>query len=316
MSSSSLSLSTLRCGLAGWSYPHWEQLVYPSPRPRSFHALQFLSRYFDVLEINTSFYQYLKPEITKLWAQKVSSNSRFRFTAKLHRDFTHDRRLNEHDVNAYSEGLRPLMNAKRLGCVLMQFPWSFRFTQENREYLIQLRRAFAGFPLVAEMRHASWMCEEALGTFVDYHIGFANIDQPQHVKAMPPTAFLTASVGYVRLHGRNHENWWKGYAQPGERPHRYDYLYSEGELSEWTERIKKITSFASDVYVIANNDAGGKSVVNAIQLMSMLEERTKAVPQEWHNHFGDLLHGYVDRPRQEMLFDMARATNAPQRAVA
>ncbi len=88
----------------------------------------------------------------------------------------------------------------------MQFPWSFRFTAENKDFFIRLRRAFHEFPLVAEMRHSSWMAEEAVGVFLDYRVGFCNIDQPEYTRAMPPTAYLTSGVGYVRLHGRNPQN--------------------------------------------------------------------------------------------------------------
>lgn len=312
MSPSSTS-PTLRCGLAGWSYPHWDRVIYPYPKPPNFHPLQFLSNFFDVLEINTSFYQPLRPEVSRLWVQKVERRPNFRFTAKLNRRFTHERVLEDSEVEKFGEGLRPLAASGRLGCLLMQFPWSFRFTPENREYFIKLRRAFHAFPLVAEMRHASWACDEALGTFIDYHVGFANIDQPEHVKAMPPTAFLTSSVGYVRLHGRNKENWWQEYSRSTERPVRNDYLYSPAELTEWQQRIDRIRGFASDVYVIANNDAGGKSVINALQLRSMLEGRKHIVPQNWHNHFASELSECVERPKQDSLFELPPAHH---RAVA
>ena len=147
--------NTLHCGVAGWSYPHWDSTVFPRPKPRGFHALEYLSRYLDVIEINTSFYQHPRPEVTRVWLRKVAGNPSFRFTAKLNRAFTHDRRLEENAVKAFRRGMRPLHEAGKLGCVLMQFPWSFRFTEENRDFLIQLRRAFSEFPLVAEMRHSS-----------------------------------------------------------------------------------------------------------------------------------------------------------------
>jgi uncharacterized protein YecE (DUF72 family) len=303
---------TLRCGVAGWSYPHWDRVIYPYPKPQGFHPLAFLPHFFDVLEINTSFYQPLRPEVSRLWVQKVDRRPNFRFTAKLHQRFTHDRVLDNDDVEAFAEGLRPLAESRRLGCLLMQFPWSFRFTPENREYFIKLRRAFHAFPLVAEMRHASWSSEEALGTFIDYHVGFANIDQPDHIKAMPPTAFLTSSVGYVRLHGRNKENWWKEYSKTSPQPVRNDYTYSTAELSEWQQRIERIRNFASELYVIANNDAAGKAVITALQLQSMLDGRKHVVPQQWHDHFADQLSACVERPKQESLF----ASLAPRRAVA
>ena len=51
----------LYCGPCGWSYPHWNGTVYPKNRSRGFHSLEFISRYFDAVEINTSFYLAAAP---------------------------------------------------------------------------------------------------------------------------------------------------------------------------------------------------------------------------------------------------------------
>ena len=192
-----------RIGTAGWAYPHWNGVVYPKPHAGGLHALEIISRQFDVVEINSSFYQDLKPELVKLWIKKVESNPRFQFTAKLNQRFTHERVLEDGEIQTFKEGMWPLLRAGKLGALSIQFPWSFRFTVENRDFFIRLRRAFSEFPLVAEMRHDSWMAEEAVGIFLDYKVGFCNIDQPVYTRAMPPTALLTSGVGYVRLHGRN-----------------------------------------------------------------------------------------------------------------
>ena len=84
---------TLYCGPSGWSYPHWNGIVYPRLKPRSFHALEHLSTYFDSVEINTSFYQSIQPELASLWVRKVAHNPKFLFTVKLGRRFTHERSL-------------------------------------------------------------------------------------------------------------------------------------------------------------------------------------------------------------------------------
>lgn len=175
--------SSLYIGTAGWSYPHWKGVVFPKSIPPGSHPLELLARTFDVVEVNSSFYQALKPEIVRLWMKKVEHNPRFQFTAKLHQQFTHQRILQDGEIAAFKEGLWPLLRARKLGALLMQFPWAFRFTAENREFLIRLRRAFHEFPLIAEMRHSSWLAEEAVGTFLDYHIGFCNIDQPEYTSA-------------------------------------------------------------------------------------------------------------------------------------
>jgi len=272
-------------GTAGWSYPHWQGLIYPKVYGSGFHPLEFLSRRFDTVEINSSFYQHLKPEVVRLWMKKVEANPRFQFTAKLHQRFTHSRVLDAAEIETFAEGLRPMLRAKKLGALLMQFPWSFRFTSENKEFFIKLRRAFHEFPLVAEMRHSSWMAEEAVGVFLDYRVGFCNIDQPEYTRAMPPTSYLTSGIGYVRLHGRNPQNSLGSFSKESQRVRQHDYLYSEAELAEWAKRIEHVSRFADSTFVILNNDAQGKSVVNALQLQAILGGGRATAPKELRRRF-------------------------------
>jgi len=299
----------VRCGPAGWAYPHWDAVVYPRPKPRGFHPLEYLAHYFDTAEIDPSAGPPLRPELSRLWLKKVSANPSLMFTARLPRRFTHERLLNDAEMEAFRLALRPIHTAGKLGCLLMQFPWSFRFTEENREFFVRLRRAFHQFPLVAEMRHSSWMRQEALGLFIDYHVGFCNIDQPAHTHAMPPTALLTTAVGYVRLHGRNYGNWFLEFDDSPAKSSRRDYLYSPAELEEWKVRIEHIRRFADSVYVVTTNDAGGRSVINALQLQAALGQPTRALPR----HLARACLGKPDavlnpRPTQTGLF--------PRKAVA
>jgi uncharacterized protein YecE (DUF72 family) len=220
-----------------------------------------------------------------LWMKKVEANPRFLFTAKLHQRFTHARILDPTEIAAFKEGLQPLVRGRKLGAVLMQFPWSFRFTGENREFFIRLRREFHEFPLVAEMRHSSWMVEEAVGTFLDYHVGFCNIDQPEYTGAMPPTAFLTSGIGYVRLHGRNPKNALGAYDRNAARLRQHDYLYSEAELADWAKRIQHVQRYAERTFVVFNNDAGGKSFVNALQVQAMVAGIHGSAPKDLRRKF-------------------------------
>jgi len=274
-------------GTAGWSYPHWNGLVYPKASSGGFHPLEFLAQRFDSVEINSSFYHHLKPEVVRLWMKKVESNPRFQFTAKLHQNFTHLRTLDQAEINAFADGLRPMLKAKKLGALLMQFPWSFRFTAENKDFFIRLRRAFHEFPLVAEMRHASWMAEEAVGVFLDYRVGFCNIDQPEYTSAMPPTQYLTSEVGYVRLHGRNPQNSLGAFTkyETNPRGRQHDYLYTDIELSQWAKRIEVVNRFADRTFVIFNNDAQAKSVVNALQMQALISGVHATAPKDLRRKF-------------------------------
>jgi uncharacterized protein YecE (DUF72 family) len=255
----------LRCGTSGWLHEGWNSVVYPSIRPRGFHPLEYLSERVDLVEIDTSFHRPLRPELSKLWLNKVSQRPNFLFTALLGRQFTHDRLLDPAAIAEFKDGFWPIWNARKLGCLLMRFPWSFRFTKENRAFLIELRRAFHEFPLVAEMRHSSWMLDEALGTLMDYRVGFCNVDQPGGVRAMPPGAIITSTIGYVRLLGRNGGDWTRDEVAA-------DYLYTAQELGGWQDRIERLRAHTNATFVVTANHPVGKAVVNAMQLQSMLHE--------------------------------------------
>ena len=297
---------SLYIGTAGWAYPHWSGVVFPKSHTPGHHALEVVSSHLDMVEVNSSFYQFLKPEIVKLWMRKVEANPRFLFTAKLHQRFTHARILDPKEIAAFKEGLLPLMRGKKLGSVLMQFPWSYRFTAENRDFFIRLSREFREFPLAAEMRHSSWMAEEAVGTFLDYRVGFCNIDQPEYTRAMPPTAFLTSGTGYVRLHGRNPDNALGGYDGHATRMRQHDYLYSQAELTEWAQRIEHVQRYAEHTFVVFNNDAGGKSFVNALQLRAAMTGSHVNAPKELRRRFPVQLSGFgPGQEQQQCLFSAA-----------
>jgi uncharacterized protein YecE (DUF72 family) len=235
------------------------------------------------------------------------------FTVKLGRRFTHERSLNPADIAQFKDGLWPLQRARKLGCVLMQFPWTFRYTEENRQFLISVRRAFHEFPLVAEMRHASWQHEEALGTLIDYRVGFANIDQAPYTKAMPPSAFLTSRIGYVRMHGRNPQHWQREFGRLGDVPAAHDYLYSRAELAEWKQRIDHIQQHAATTFVFTNNDVAGKAVVNALELSEILGDDRHLAPAPLFEKYPEELAGFRSEvPVQDALF----ARYADERAVA
>jgi uncharacterized protein YecE (DUF72 family) len=187
----------------------------------------------------------------------------------------------------------------------MQFPWSYRFNEENRDFFIRVRRAFHEFPLVAEMRHSSWMAEEAQGVFLDYKVGFCNIDQPAYTRAMPPTALLTSAVGYVRMHGRNPRNSLGAFEAGAPRLRQHDYLYSDAELTEWAERIDRISRFAENTFVIFNNDAAGKSFVNSLQLKEMLGSRRTPAPLELRRKYPVELEHMGPMQAQQWLFPAA-----------
>jgi uncharacterized protein YecE (DUF72 family) len=255
------SQAVILIGPAGWSYPDWRGIVYPKHKPRGFHELDYLAHFFDAVEINTTFYNPPRPEVVKGWVRQVEHNHNFTFTAKLWQGFTHDRNATPEDERIFKQGIEPLAEAKCLGALLLQFPWSFKNTAESREYVTKLCQQFREYPLVIEVRHNSWNKPEILGMLSELGIGFCNIDQPVIGRSIKPTENVTSPVGYVRLHGRNYKEWFTSSGDPGER---YNYLYRLEELDPWVERIRHIAKESKVTFVITNNHARGKAVTNAL----------------------------------------------------
>jgi uncharacterized protein YecE (DUF72 family) len=278
----------VRIGTAGWSYKDWDGIFYPSGmQRRKQHPLEYLARFFDTTEINTSFYGPLKPEWAKLWCRKVAAvNKNFLFTAKLYRAFTHSPiavmeptsaatiRPTDEDEARTREGLDAIASEGRLGALLIQFPVSYKNTSLNREYLERLLRQFIEYPRVVEVRHSSWNDAATLAAFTEKDVGFCNIDQPLLGRSLAPTEHVTSAIGYVRLHGRNYEQWFDS----DNRNDRYNYLYNQRELAGWKERIESVAERAHTTYVITNNHFESKAGVNALELKAMISGKRVPAP--------------------------------------
>jgi uncharacterized protein YecE (DUF72 family) len=88
----------IRVGPAGWQYKDWRGIVYPERKPKGFDGLAYLAKYFDTVEINTSYYGPPRDTTAKKWLASVADNVRFRFTGKLFRGFTHDKNASTEDA--------------------------------------------------------------------------------------------------------------------------------------------------------------------------------------------------------------------------
>jgi len=252
--------------------------VYPPHMPKSIHPLTLLSAWFDTVEVNSTFYRPAEAKYCVSWLKKTDSNARFRFTLKLWERFTHQREteFSQDDVRLFCDGIDPLAREGRLGAILVQFPWSFKRTSENRAWLARVIDAFSAYPLAVEIRHASWDRPEVYEAFARRGVAFCNIDQPIFPNSVKPSEHVTARVGYVRLHGRNHDDWFR---EDATRDDRYNYLYSEGELKPWIEKIERIRNQVDEVYCITNNHYRGQAVVNAFEIQDAFGHTDFVLPQ-------------------------------------
>lgn len=289
--------SVIRVGPAGWSYPDWFGYVYPTPKRKGFHEAAYLAQFFDTIEINTSFYSPVRPEHAAQWIDRVASNPRFVFTAKLLKRFTHDAVPGASALGAnfslaadeklVRAGFDVLRDAGKLHAVLFQFPFSFHRTVDTARYLQGLLKRFADYPLVVEVRHASWQTPETLALLAEHRTGFCNIDQPIIGKSVVPSAKATAAVGYIRLHGRRYDTWFSD-DETIPAHERYNYLYSCEELKPWAKRIETVAEQSPEVFVITNNHFNGKAAVSALQLMNLLTGKKVQVPEPLREKYPEL----------------------------
>jgi len=265
-------------GTAGWSYEDWDGVVYPVPKPRGFHALPYLRGFIDIVEVNSTFYRAASPALVRSWLKRIEAHPDFLLSLKLHQAFTHARAgYGQKDVDDVKAALDVLRLGGRLAALLVQFPWSYRNTPENFDYLLRLLEAFAGYPLAVEVRHASWDEPGFYGLLEGHRAAFCNIDQPLFNDSIGPSAVATnPEFAYVRFHGRNRENWFR---EDAGRDDRYDYLYAKDELEDWIARIKDLGRKCGKVYVITNNHYRGQAMANALQIRNMITGEKVDVPR-------------------------------------
>jgi len=256
-------------GTAGWSYKDWQGTVYPEKIPAGFNHLEFLSRNFEFVEVNTTFYRVPSLKLTTGWVNKTETLPGFTFWIKIFQDFTHKRVIKKEDVEHFKQAVAPLQDAGKLAGLLAQFPYSFKLNSDNFAYLRNLTSIFAEYTQAVEFRHNSWNHRDVFDQFSRNNIVYVNIDQPVISLSLPLTAHQThPEVSYFRLHGRNYKSW---FSNEG-RDARYDYSYSTMELNKIAEVIKKLKEQAKKIFVAGNNHYKGSAVKNLIELKKILKE--------------------------------------------
>jgi len=258
-------LAEIYIGTSGYSYDDWREHYYP-PGLNKGKRLEFYAREFSFVEVNSSYYSLLRPEVFRQLAQKTPPE--FVFAVKGYKSFTHERGAGvAEDVKKFCFSLAPLLEKGKLGAVLLQFPYSFPRRPENKNYLAALREALGGLPAVVEFRHQSWVRGETWEFLKGLELGYVCVDEPDIKGLVGRVAVCTAPVAYVRFHGRNREKWWRH----EHTYERYDYLYTERELGEWVPGIRSLAREAKRVFVAFNNHYRGQAVQNARMLKEMLK---------------------------------------------
>ena len=261
-------------GIAGWSYPDWKGIVYTQPK---IDQLEYISRFVDCVEINSTFYKPPFEKTTKSWLVRTAEQKDFFFTAKLHRDFTHEGKIDIEMVRYFHKGFQPFLEANKLKQLLAQFRYDFTDCPENRQHLAKIVESFAdAFNLAVEVRHKSWEKPEALDFLRQLGVTVANLDYPTIYNSFNMQYCTVGRTGYFRMHGRNFEKW---FSKNASRDETYNYYYSSDELAGIKERIDRLDEAFESLTVIANNHYRGAELANAIELKVLITGQKQPVPE-------------------------------------
>lgn len=247
-------------GTSGYSYADWIGAFYPPGTPAK-RMLAHYARVFPITELNFSFYGVPTPETL---AQQVKQTPPgFQFAVKLYQGFTHDRDLSE--VAAFHRAMQVLEQEGRLCALLAQFPQAFHHDKDSLGFLESLASCFAGYPLAVEFRHSSWAAPSVSDWLRERGLHLVSVDVPPISGLFPPGLVMSTHLIYIRLHSRRRDMWYEGDKQ------RYDYLYSDAEMTEWIEALRGSRGQADRAYVFFNNCHDAQAVINAQRMQELLQ---------------------------------------------
>ncbi|MFP4135582.1 MAG: DUF72 domain-containing protein [Candidatus Acetothermia bacterium] len=269
----------IKIGTSGYSYDDWRGVVYPESLSKK-NFLKRYSSYFDLTEINSTYYHLPTPGMFENIRKKVPEE--FRFVVKFSKELTHEREKAAKSVDKFRAGIEPLVQSGQLVTTLAQFPYSFKPKDESFEHLEFLRNQLPELPINVEFRNEYWIKEETFKFLEKHDLGYVCVDMPRLPRLVPPIVRATTDLGYIRFHGRVEEHWWNP-----PNPHmRYDYSYGEEELEEWVDKTEELKDYTENIVILFNNHYGGKSARDAKKFSGLLglEGGTDGLPEP-----GDLI---------------------------
>jgi uncharacterized protein YecE (DUF72 family) len=272
----------IRIGTCSWADDSLVKYWYPPGMRSGEERLRYYAQHFDTVEANSTYYRLPEESMVANWAERVPDGFVMHVKAfgmmtrhpvkadvlppDLREDAPADERgrvdrppreLRAEIFARFHAALEPLRTSGKLGGILLQFPSYIVCKPYSFEYLEWAKEQLRGDHMLVEFRHRSWLDEEnrerVLAFLEELGATHVIVDAPKtEAKNLVPTVVaLTSPIGYVRLHGRNAKTW---NVRGKSAAERFDYLYSEDELREWTEQLEELTEAAEEVYVLFNNN--------------------------------------------------------------
>ena len=263
----------IKVGTSGFSFPDWKGTIYPAGI-REKDMLSFYEKElgFHALEVNFTYYSLPSQKSLEGMSKKTSAD--FEFVVKSYKGMTHEvwnkqtgARIDNQEVfEKFRFGLVPLIEDKKLACVLAQFPYGFFPNRETWSYLDRFKEEMREIPLVFEFRNQAWLKDQTLQFLEKKGVGFCIVDEPRLPQLMPYVPKATSDIAYFRFHGRN-PKWFNVPLKV-----RYDYLYTEGELKDFIPDIENISQKTAKTLIFFNNCYSGSAAKNAAQMAKLLIE--------------------------------------------
>lgn len=238
----------VRVGTSGWSYPHWENVVYPPGIPAAARLGLYASR-FTTVELNASFYRWPGDRAFAGWRRRLPEG--FELSVKAPRGLTHAKRLYQPEVWVQRIAACWHELSDRRGVLLVQLaPGQARDDARLAYFLARLPEWMR---VAVELRHPSWQDEEVFALLARHGAAYCVMSGAN----LPCVLRATAPFVYVRLHGPDHH-------------HLYGGSYSDEDLAWWADRISEWGASGRDVYAYFNNDDSGFAVEDARWLADRL----------------------------------------------
>jgi uncharacterized protein YecE (DUF72 family) len=235
-------------GTSGWSYDHWNGVLYPHDTPPSARR-DYYVKHFSTVEVNSTYYRWPQDARFAYWQRCMPDN--FCMTIKAPRGLTHAKALYapERWIGRISSGLHAL--GYKRGVLLVQLPPQLPYDHARLAYFLQ--HVPRWIKLAFEFRHPSWHREE-VWHLLEHHGAAYCVMSGAH---LPCILRATAPFVYLRLHGPDHD-------------YLYGGSYSDDNLHWWADRIREWHGKSHDVFVYFNNDGYGHAVYNAAKLQTIL----------------------------------------------
>ena len=275
-------MAPIRIGTCSWADDALTKHWYPKGVRSAEERLRYYADHFSTVEVDSTYYRLPDEPMVERWAERTPDGFVMHVKAfgvmtrhpvkaeQLPPDLRDavpvdergrvdrpSRELRAEVFARFHQALEPLRATGKLGGILLQFPPYIVAKDSSREYLSWAVDQLGGDRPLVEFRHRSWLEDEQRAETLALleELGASNVvvDAPRtDAKNLVPTVVaLTSPLAYVRMHGRNAATW---NVRGGSASDRFDYLYSDEELREWTGPLADLGRQAEEVYVLFNNN--------------------------------------------------------------